>query len=313
VRLAAKVAAALQLNWKTVRFSPPSGLDLQRLLGMKSGMNYLGMAFILPFFDVLEAEYGRDLAFFTGDGGDKILPDHRPRSDVQSLDALVRYVLAKHEVLPLPTVASLTGVHALDIVASLEERLRSYPEEQFEDKHVHFVLFERAFKWLFEGEDRNRQFFWSVSPFYGREPFRLAMECPPRLKARYALYRSFMESLSPELIDVESTTCGPSLRLERHPVFRLGRTLRRWSPVGLKRGWRQFTRPSVAAAVLDCIREQLAPSSPATKYVSPGHADAVLEELERTQAYMLLTLTSTIEHFTTGLSTLERYRDTYFT
>jgi asparagine synthase (glutamine-hydrolysing) len=175
------------------------------------------------------------------------------------------------------------------------------------------MLFERGFKWLFEGEDRNRQFFWSVSPFYGREPFRLAMDCPSRLKARYALYRRFMESLSPELIDVESTTCGPSLRLERHPLFRLDRTFRRWLPRRLKKDWRRLTRPPVAAAVLDCLRAQLAPSAPAAKYISPGHADAVLGRLERTQAYMLLTLTSTIEYFTTGRSALERYCDTYFT
>jgi asparagine synthase (glutamine-hydrolysing) len=272
------------------------------------------MAFMLPFFDSVTRQHGREVGYLTGDGGDKILPDHRPKSEVLNLETLVRYVLAKHEVLPLSTAARLAGVKELDIVAALEERLRSYPEESLDDRHIHFVLFERGFKWLFEGEDRNRHFFWSTSPFYGREPFRLAMGCPARLKARYAFYRHFIESLKRELVDVESTTCGPSLRVENHPVHRLIQTLRKWSPQIVRKSWRRFSRPPVSAAVLDCMREQLAQSSSATTtQVLPMDANALLGQLERTQAYMLLTLTSTIEYFTTGHSTLERYGDTEFT
>ncbi len=312
VRLAAKAASALRLSWQTVQFPHPTGAELLRLLRLKSGMNYLGMAFILPFFDLLASECGRDVAFFTGDGGDKIMPDHRPRTKVQSLDALVRYVLAKHGILPLATVASLTGASSVDIVAALEARLRGYPEERWEDRHVHFMLFERAFKWLFEGEDRNRQFFWSVSPFYGREPFRLAMRCSGDLKAGYGLYRRFMEVLNPDLIDVESTTCGPSLRPERHSVFQVRRAVRRWLPQRLTQAVWRFSEPPVAAPVLECIRAQLASSSPISSYLLPGPVNAVLGQLDRTNAYMLLTLTSTIEYLTTGQSTLEDFRDISF-
>jgi asparagine synthase (glutamine-hydrolysing) len=312
VRLAAKVASALQLKWRSVTFPRPTGSDLLRLLRLKSGMNHLGMAFILPFFDMLRSEFGSDIVFLTGDGGDKILPDHRPSTSVPNLEALVQYVLAKHRLFPLATVATLTGVPEVDIVGALREQLGSYPEDAMEDKHVHFVLFERGFKWLFEGEDRNRSFFWSTTPFYGRGPFLHAMNCPSPLKANYLLYRRFMESLNAGLVDVESTTCGPSMRPSRVSRHRVRGTLRRWSPAFVRRGWRKLTAPSVAKVLLDCMNAQLVSPS-VTEVLSPSAAaDLRLDRLERTQAYMLLTLTSTIEYFATGHSTLEGHLDTFF-
>jgi asparagine synthase (glutamine-hydrolysing) len=311
VRFASRVASALQLQWKTVDFARPTGRDLLRLLRMKIGMNHLGMAFILPFFDRLKAEFGSGMVFFTGDGGDKILPDHRPTAKLPDFDALIRYVLARHGILPLATAARLSGVAQHDIVGALEDQLRSYPEDAFEDKHVHFVLFERAFKWLFEGEDRNRNFFWSTTPFYGHEPFVLAMKVPARYKANYFFYRRFMESLNDELLDVESTTVGRGLRSERISLNRVRRTLRRWSPVFVRHGWRKLTRPSAPKIVVDCIREQL-PLLPATKDLRISDAEVLLARLEPTQAYMLFTLTSTIEYLTTGHSILERYQDSSY-
>jgi asparagine synthase (glutamine-hydrolysing) len=206
----------------------------------------------------------------------------------------------------------LTGVPVLEIVAALEQRLRSYPEDDLEDKHIHFVLFERGFKWLFEGEDRNRSFFWSSSPFYGREPFRIAMGCPAGFKSNYVLYRHFIEAMNPSLVDVESTTRGPSLRDERHPTVELRRTLRRWSPRSLRRLWRRFSTPPVPAAMLECIREQLDSSLSATSCLSMSNAGAVLRQLDRTQLFMLLTLTSTIEYFANGDSVLEHHGASYF-
>jgi len=314
-RIAANVASVLQLNWRTMHVSQPTGSDLLRLLQLKGGMNYLGMAFILPFFDSLQAECGREIGFLTGDGGDKLLPDLRPGIRLRQRQALVRCILANHEIFPLRTVVALTHVSRSDILAALEARILSYPEEEFEEKYIHFILFERAFKWLFEGEDRNRHFFWSAAPFYGLELFGRAMKCPPLLKANYSLYRLFIESLNAELVDVESTTCGRSLG-SGHSVDHLLRDVRRWTrarmPQSLRRRFRGLRRQPVAGNVVACIREQLARASPISDYLSPSHVSAVLEGLGPSQAYMLFTLTTAIEYFTTGRSTLERYHDAYF-
>ena len=38
---------------------------------MKDGMNYAGMAFILPFFEHLKETYGPQVVYCTGDVGDR--------------------------------------------------------------------------------------------------------------------------------------------------------------------------------------------------------------------------------------------------
>ena len=315
-RLAAAVASVLRLNWRTLPIPRPTGADLLRLLRMKSGMNYLAMAFILPVFEFIQSEFGRGMTFFTGDGGDKLLPGHRPDSRITTARDLAQYIQTGQEVLPLPTVAAVTGVPIAEMLTALEERIASYPESAVDEKYTHFLVFERAFKWLFEGEDRNRHYFWSDTPFYARAPFAQAMSCPPRLKANYALYRLFMESLSPALLDVESTTCGPSLDFDRYPVKQLARGIRSWArqaaPSSIRRKLKSWRRQPVTGPVRACIREQLAGISPAAAYLSPPAVEAVLDRLDPTQAYTLFTVTSAVEYAASGRSILEKYRETVF-
>jgi asparagine synthase (glutamine-hydrolysing) len=271
-------------------------------------MNHLGMAFILPFFDALQAESGRGMVFLTGDGG-AILKGKAATGSMPNHDTLFRYLLAKNSIFPLASVAALTGVSELDILAALEARVASYPEDDLEEKYGHFVLFDREFKLVFEGLDRNRHFFWSTSPFYGRDFFGRAMRCPAQFKTNLSLYRYFMESLSLQLVDVESTTGGRSLRLERYPVSRLARALRNWTPPMVRRTLRGMkTRPMTS--VLECVREQIATQPAVAAYLSPTHASAILSRLDSPQSHILLTLTSTIEYFAGERSTLERYHDT---
>jgi asparagine synthase (glutamine-hydrolysing) len=272
-------------------------------------MNHLGMAFILPFFDSLQQIEGRGMRFLTGDGG-AILKGKSAVGRTLNQDTLRRFLLAHNSIFPLATVAALTGVSRLDIVGALDERIASYPEADLEEKYGHFLLFDREFKLVFESVDRNRSFFWSTSPFYGGEFFSRAMRCPAQLKVNFLLYRHFMECLNPTLVDLESTT-GPSLRLERYPTIRIARTLRRWTPSLLRATWRTVTRrPS--AVLLDCLRAQTQPSSPVADYLSLAHTKSVLDRLDSLQASYLFTLTSVIEYFTSGTSSLERYRETSF-
>ena len=82
-------------------------------------------------------------------------------------------------------------------VAELRDHVSSYPERDFVQKYVHFVTCERIFKWLTEGEDRNRCFFWSATPYSSFEFFESAMRCPDEQKSYYGLYREFLLQLSP--------------------------------------------------------------------------------------------------------------------
>jgi asparagine synthase (glutamine-hydrolysing) len=309
-RIAAEVASVLHLDWKVVRIARPTGADLLTLLKLRSGMNSLGVAHMVPFLHSLQTDLGHGIVYLTGEGGGKILPDRRPRTKVRDEQSLIRCILATYSTFPLWMVAKITGVAEVDVLSALVSRLRSYPEEDPEEKYVHFFLFERGFKFGYEGEDRNRNFFWSTSPFYGREFLDRALRCPGRTKANFLLYRYFMESLNPKLVDVKNTTSGPSLRVDGHPIRRLVRELGKRKPAGLRKKWRMMTMKP-GRDLLECVRLQLASTSPATEYLCPRSTIAILGRLDRTQAYMLLTLTSTIEYFESGTSTLDRYYDSY--
>jgi hypothetical protein len=199
----------------------------------------------------------------------------------------------------------------LDILSALEARVASYPEDDLGQKYVHFLLFEREFKFVFEGLDRNRSFFWSTSPFYEREFLYRAARVPAQFKTSFRLYRYFMEALNPELVDVENTSSGPGLRLERYPISRLARELRRLTPAAVRRAWRE-RKMRAPTPVIECLREQVMTQAAVAEYLSPTYVNTIVAQLDGLQSHILLTLTSTIEYFVGGRSTLDRFRGTDF-
>jgi asparagine synthase (glutamine-hydrolysing) len=78
VPIARQVAETLGCEWRIFRQGPSKGGDVLKLLKIKSGMNFLGMSFSLPICLELRNVYGPGAVLFTGDGGDKLLPDIRP-------------------------------------------------------------------------------------------------------------------------------------------------------------------------------------------------------------------------------------------
>jgi len=205
---AREVAERLNLDWDLFRLPPVTGNDLRRIIRMKGGMNYVASASALPFMAQIEKRHGRDLVYFSGDGGDKLLPDLRPGRRPRSVMHLAEYVIDRHALLPTEFVACLTGVPEEEILAGIVARLHAYPESTTEQKYVHFMIYERAMKWLFEGEDCNRCHFWTATPFYSLPFFMAAMSLPDELKTRHLLYREFLVALSREAAAIPDASCG---------------------------------------------------------------------------------------------------------
>ena len=159
---------------------------------MKTGLNYLSMSFIIQFLDKLRSTYGSGMTYITGDGGDKLLVDLRPKKSLRSLSDLVQYIVSRHQRFSLEDVSRMTGIPECDIIHGISKHVGSYPEPDWDSKYVHFVIFERGRRWLFEGEDRNRNFFWHLAPFYGIQFFRYAMNCPDEQKANHRLYKELL-------------------------------------------------------------------------------------------------------------------------
>lgn len=201
---AEEIARRLNLKWELIKVGTPKGIDVNKLIKYKNGLNTLSSVFLLTFYEQLVHKFGKNMVYITGDGGDKIFPDHRPAQKIRSLKELAEYLISNKYFFTPAKIERLLGIKEADLIEGITTLLYSYPEQGLEFKFERFTIVERGIKWLFEGEDRNRFFFWSVAPYYGQFVFNYAMNVPDNLKSGHKLYNNFLARLSPELLKVKN-------------------------------------------------------------------------------------------------------------
>jgi asparagine synthase (glutamine-hydrolysing) len=314
VDIAEQIARVLGIDWKLFKLPIPRGRDAYRLLSMKAGLNSLSMSFILQFFDMLRSTYGSEINYITGDGGDKVLIDLRPKASLRSLSDLVQYIVSRHQLFSLEDVSRMTGVLERDIIRSISEQVDSYPEQDFDNKLVHFVIFERGRKWLFEGEDRNRNFFWHLAPFYGIQFFRYAMNCPDEQKADHTLYKELLVKLSPEVAAINNMHWGFPITSRMYHWFVFKRFLLGLVSTGFKKRLRrQMPQNEVPRErYKECVSKQMASCDAINEYLECVELMRQLELCTKREAQILLTVTSTLELITSGRSSIKDYWNEQF-
>lgn len=167
------------IEWKPELFD--------ELTSSKGGMNYMGMAFILKFLIELGHKYD---VMVTGDGGDKTLAYLYPDKRIKSGN-LAKYILKNHAVTSKRTLDSFLLTDVKEQEKLIESYLNELPGSNTKMQYKNFLFFERARHWLFEGEDRNRNYLWSTTPFYNPEFFRQSHSIPEKEKKNFRLYREF--------------------------------------------------------------------------------------------------------------------------
>lgn len=214
VEIAERIADSLNVEWERYRVEETEAHQAD-LLEMKQGLNFLGMSFILDFFEQLRARHG-SAVYVTGDGGDKVLPDLTPPRSFSSRRELAEYIIDVHSVFDFAEAAAIAGVDSEALVRSVERRLASYPESTREASYVHFLVRERGINWLNQGEDRNRYYFWSTTPFYSKPFFEYAMNVPASQKRHGELFAAFLDELHPALGDIENANYGATITSFEH-------------------------------------------------------------------------------------------------
>lgn len=312
VEIAEELADSLGVPWYLYTLSEINGSDVTTLLQMKNGLNHLGMGYILHFFKELRSDFGSDLTYFTGDGGDKTLPDLTPVQELNEMDELRQYVIDQNSIFSLHETAKLTGLDESLIRDELTSVLSSYPETECKNLYVHYLVHERGFNWLFEGEDRNRYFFWSSSPFYSAPFFRYAMNIPNEQKTHNRLYREFLSALWPPAVKFKDANYGTSLSSERYRVIQMLLTvLTRYPSIkdlvrSIYHGSYSYKSPQT---VLSTINTQFK-DSPVPRYIS----EPVFKELfenrslhDRTKLFNLFTVISVLEKQLGDVSISDRH------
>jgi len=320
VAIAERVAAALGMPWDLLPVGAPTGAHIERLLALKAGANYLGMTPVVPVLEALRRRYGAGAVLFTGDLGDRLLGDRTPAAQPRDVRDLATYLLRREAILAPEVVEAVTGHPASALRDAVVARLESYPERSLAQKHVHFLFAERAYRWVYEGEDRNRCFLWHTTPFYAPAVFARASRVPTRLKRDERLRARVLALVAPEVADLPNASTGAppdassaawgrrARRLAASIVYRtLGqdteRRLRRWF----------YGPPSGAtpSELLDVIRAQLRGAGPIGAYLRAGAVEQLLDDAPaypREQFSVVLTVTSLIDGLG-GRPVLRAYRD----
>lgn len=318
VELAEQTAKLIQAEWHLSELAPTTGEEAFTLLKIKSGLCGLRLSDILVFFEAIQQRSGERIYYFTGDGGAKI-SDQRSARHLSNTDDLVQFVISRHQRASLETASKLTGVPKREIVDELQERFDTYPEKDADQKHVHYMIYERAPKFAFESEDRNRHYFWSMAPLYSIHFFNYVMNCPDEQKANYALYSEFMSRISPEAAALTEQNVGLPITSKRYRVkhsvkkLLMGAVSRSPALVRYAKNFIGRTNPYPADhPIMKCIADQIQNSPSVSNYLSPTEVRKVLDNPEsysKEELQLILTVASAIELFEEPKTTLEKYWD----
>jgi asparagine synthase (glutamine-hydrolysing) len=311
VPVAARIAQLFGSPWKLVRLDPPRRRDVLTLLRMKSGMNSLAMAFVLPFLERIAEEWGPALHLGHGQLGQTVTWNLAPSIHAERPGDMAAHILAQRQQLPLDLVARLTMLREAEIVGELEDLLHGYPEREPPQKLAHFALAELGLKWHSEGEDRDRCYVWSMTPFASPQCFFAAMDCPDDQKRHYGLFREFLLRLSPGAAAIEHAGIGTAITSRRFRIDAVVLSLLAQRPAAAA-GLATTRAPHGAyrgdAAVVQLLRAQLASSSVLFDYLDRPTLEDMAHHCSaypRDRMDLLFTITSAIEDLGGGRSVLE--------
>ncbi|MGD9130307.1 MAG: asparagine synthase-related protein, partial [Candidatus Bathyarchaeota archaeon] len=205
VDVAQKVAQKFHIDWNLVRLEKRRFEDLEHLIELKDGLNYAAMGFILDFFVDIKRKFGDKVVYYTGDGGNYSLYDFGLK-ETNSMDELIGAIIDELVLrvgsFEISEVTKLVNISAEQIRTEIMDVLLNYPENDLKQKYYHFIVFERGYKWIFEGEDRNRFYFWSTSPYWSPIFFDYAMKIPYNYAKYQNLRRMFLERLDKNCLKV---------------------------------------------------------------------------------------------------------------
>lgn len=216
---AAKVIQLLGIEeqYQVIDLPQVSYEEINHILRIKQGLNGADMAFILPFLNHFKKN---DYMMITGDGGDKTLDDLRPLVPIISIHHLVNYLLRKHSQISIKEAAEIFSLKPDDLYQSIVDQLNAYNADSLINMHIHFMIRERAMNWLFEGEDRNRYFTWTTTPYYSNDFFNLAMQLPMKEKSYGRTFRKLFANYPGNLETIVNPNWNASL-FENHKIQQL--------------------------------------------------------------------------------------------
>jgi len=227
VQIASLLAKALASPYQLLALETDSDEYVDKLFSLKHGINYLGVSFFLQFLEKLASLIPEANLLLTGDGGDKVLPYILPEKHLSNEDDFLSYLYSRNAQFPVSRISGFFGIPVSEINNYLLSVIRNYPANTFAERYKYFLLAERGGRWLFEGEDRNRAYICSETPFYEYDFYRAALSIPDSWKRDYSFYCMFLNYLSPAIAAIPNANNGLRPSSFLYPIISLlGNTIR---------------------------------------------------------------------------------------
>ncbi|WP_375585927.1 asparagine synthase-related protein [Cyclobacterium xiamenense] len=200
VLIAREIAETLQMNWQKIDLTSASFLeDIEETIRFKMGIQPARFYFLNQFCKKVFHRFGADITFFTGDGGDKVFPDLTNSIDFSDDRKLVDLILRENYEFSISEAARLAGIDPEVLSQYIYQTIAGFPGKTSGRKHEYFLLTCRMKRYIFEGEDRNRRFFWATTPFLSRPFFDLMVQIHEDVKRSDDFYKRFIRQLNEEV------------------------------------------------------------------------------------------------------------------
>ncbi len=242
----------------------------------------------------LREKFGGDIVYFTGIFGGEITRHSHITAGLSSLDSLARYLLSANDSYKYSTkkVAAIFQVPEDKIREHLRLYLETFPEKNTYRKYLKF-RHEYDTRFAGEAEDRNRFYFWTISPYFALPFYQYCMSIDENKKTSW-LFRDFLFSIDPNTCKAKYFNYGISLNrpaLLRCLAIAEGLVRHAWVKTGLKRikgilkTWKRIIiRPPIEETrVLADIRKELIAGLEHSKpvqdfFVNPGLRALIMNE-----------------------------------
>lgn len=309
-QIAEQVSNLCNSKCNVINVKPATGKLFLELLNIKDGNNNLGMSYFLGYLREIQTIFGTDITFFTGDGGDKSVKYQLPVRNLKSYDSLIDYILKIHSFFSIEQVSKFTGIEIDRLRLEIEQILKAFPEKDFNYKYVHFIFSERVNNWLNEGEDRNRYYFWSVTPFYSTQFFDYSMKIRDNLKIRNKAYRELLLRLNPQLLEIKYANINWPINSLKAKTYLFVKDKYNSLPYNSRNFIRKIVKKEKDISKLhyelkDKVYDQFNNTPEINEYFSVSEIKKI-PILSPDQLKMLFNLTSVIEYFFSTESVLQK-------
>jgi len=207
--------------------------NYNEIVFLKDGLNSCTSAKMIGNLTEMYEKFGDHSIMFTGLMGGEILRYSNLTSGLKTEKDLTNFLMNSKDNYTYTTenVCKMLNINKNDIFDYLTDYFSSYEEKNIYKKYVHFK-FEKDYKWAGEGEDRNRFFFWSITPFYYFPLYQYTLSINENKKDTL-LFRNFLYALDKRTCNVPYYNNKMSLnnmfglhllrlaeRLVRNPIIR---------------------------------------------------------------------------------------------